>query len=157
MTNRDTNEEPFMATRDETVAYRGHLSAMVLAVQSNRGAVERLAARYGMFRFTGGDIPTDVWHLEAVRSFLTSPFVTHFVTTGAVQRYQDCIKTIIALSATTPQSVRPKTLRSRHELATTFRRASADVLASGKTLESALTSLIANIPPNKRGPAPSDV
>lgn len=116
------------------------LTAMILELHTNLAALDELANRYGLFVFTGGDLPRGRCGLVATTVYLERPFATDRISTAEVERYRHSVQTLMELG---PAIVapRPRTLRCRHDITDTFRRLASEIRTVGSTLESTLTQL----------------
>jgi hypothetical protein len=129
-----------MAIPAEVWEYRGQLTGMILELQANQATLDELVNWYGVFVFTGGDVPKGRWCLVAIISYLERPFATDHVSTGEVERYRHLVEAIMELGQAVAAG--PRTLRCRHDIAHTFSRASSEIRTLGSTLESALTKVL---------------
>ena len=116
------------------------LTAMILELQTNQATLNELRNWYGVFLFTGGDVPQRQCDLVAMTSYLERPFATDRISTGEVKHYGHLVETLMELGQGIAEP-RPKTLRCRHDMADAFSRASSEIQTLGGTLESALTQL----------------
>jgi hypothetical protein len=137
-----------MTTPAELRKDRGQLLAMILELQTNRIILDGLLDCYGTFRFTGGVVPRESWGLVAMTAYLKSPFAAGRVPTAGAVRYRQLAEAIMDLGHTITAGARPRTLRSRYDIADTFGRDSAEIRALGSTLESAMTKLVAELKPS---------
>ena len=129
-----------MAIPAEVREYRGQLTGMILELQANQATLDEQANRYGVFAFTGGDVPKGRWCLVAMISYLERPFATDRISTGEVKRYRHLVEAIVELGQ--GMAAGPRTLRCRHDIADTFSRASSAIQTLGSTLESALKKVL---------------
>lgn len=129
-----------MAIPAEMWEYRGQLTGMILELRANQATLDELVNWYGVFVFTGGDVPKGRWCLVAMISYLERPFATDRISTGEVERYKHLVEAIMKLGQGIAAG--PRTLRCRHDIADTFSRASSAVQALGSTLQSALTKVL---------------
>jgi hypothetical protein len=120
--------------------YRGQLRRMILELQANRATLDELVNWYGVFAFTGGDVPKGRWCLVAMISYLERPFATDCISTGEVERYGHLVEAIVELGQRIPAG--PRTLRCRHEMADMFGQASSEIRTLGTALESALANVL---------------
>jgi len=113
---------------------------MILELHTNQAALDELANRYGLFVFTGGDLPRGRCGLLVTTVYLERPFAIDRISTAEVERYRHSVRTLMELG---PAIVapRPRTLRCRHAITDTFRRLASEIRTLGSTLESALTQL----------------
>ena len=141
-----------MALPAELRKYRALLTAMILELQTNQAALDELANWYGVFVFTGGDVPRGRCGLVATTSYLEHPFATDRISTADVDRYQHSVQTLTELGQGIAAS-RPKTLRCRHDMGVAFGRVSSEIRALGTALESAFTKLLRklNVSPFPQG------
>ena len=130
-----------MTTPDELRKDRELLTAMKLEVQTNQVALDELVNWYGVFVFTGGDVPRGRCSLVATTSYLERPFATDRISTAEVDRYRRSVQTLMELGQGIA-APRPKTLRCRHDMGVAFGRVSSEIRALGTALESALTKLL---------------
>jgi hypothetical protein len=137
-----------MTTPAELRKDRGQLLAMILELQTNRIILDGLLDCYATFRFTGGVVPRESWGLVAMTSYLERPFAARRISTAEAARYRLLAEAIMDLGHTITAGARPRTLRSRYDIADAFGRDSAEVRALGSTLESAMTKLVAELKPS---------
>jgi hypothetical protein len=114
------------------------LAAMIRELEANRVILDELSDCYGMFLFTGGDVPKRPWGLVAIMSYLHRPFVADRIRTVEVQRYWDLAQAIMALGESVAVG-RPRTLRARKSIADAFGSACSEVQILGNALEAAMT------------------
>jgi hypothetical protein len=126
---------------------------MIRKLQTNRIMLNRLEKCYGVFRFTGGVVPEEPWGLVAVTSYLQCPFAADRISTASTERYRRLAETIMDLGQAITAGERPRTLRSRHDIADRFGRYSSEIRDAANTLESATTKLAEEIKPS---PLPSE-
>ena len=127
---------------------REQLLAMILELQTNRIILNGLLDCYATFRFTGGVVPREPWGLVAMISYLKCPFAADRISTAATERYRHLAETIMDLGQAVTAGAKPRTLRSRYDIADTFGRDSAEIRALGSTLESAMTKLVGELKPS---------
>ena len=139
--NEPNTKRPAMAIPTKLRKYREPLTAMILELQTNKAALDELANWYGVFVFTGGDVPRGRCGLVATTSYLEHPFATDRISAAEVDRYQHSVQTLMELGQGI-QASRPKTLRCRHDMGVAFSRVSSEIRALGTALESALTKLL---------------
>ncbi len=130
-------------TRDEGE----QLTGVIHELQTNQAVLKGLMNRWGLFVFTGGDVPRGQCDLVAITSYLERPFATDRISTGEVERYQHLVGEIMELGH--GLAAGPKTLRCRKSIGDAFRRASSETQTLGSALESALTSLAQSSPDNQ--------
>jgi len=129
-----------MASPAELRTRRALLTAMILELQTNQAVLDNLANWYGVFLFTGGDVPRGHCDVAALASYLERPFATNRISTEEVKHYGCLIETLMAIEEKTA-APRPGSRRCRHDIADLFSRVSSEIRALGSTLESALTQL----------------
>jgi hypothetical protein len=132
-----------MKNRGKVQRQREQLLAMILELQTNRLILDGLANCYGVFLFTGGVVPREPWGLFAMTSYLQRPFAVDRVSTAAVGRYRQVAEEIMKLGQAITEGARPRSRRCRHDIAERFGRESAELLALGSTLESAMAKIVA--------------
>lgn len=130
------------ATAVEPRQDREQLAAMIRELQINRALLEGLLHRYRVFRFTGGSIPSGPWNLVALASYLKCPFACDRISLAAIERYRRLAETITSSGQPIKGDGRPRSLRSRRDIAARFDRDYAEILALGSTLESAMATLV---------------
>jgi hypothetical protein len=123
--------------------HREELAAMLQELQANRGILDGLARWYGLFVFTGGDVPTAQWNLAAITAYLEHPSTTNCLPTSELQHYQQRIQTIRELG--TP-GTGLTTLRYRHDLGEKFNQAASKVRVLADALESSVTKAMEDLP-----------
>ena len=111
--------------------------AVILELQANRIILDELSNCYGMFLFTGGDVPRTRWGLVALAS-IDYPFAADRIASGDVERYRHLAEAIMALGEAVAVG-RPRTMRSRKEIADRFGAASSEIRRLESTLEAAMT------------------
>ena len=129
-----------MALPDELRTYRKELTAMILELQANQAALKGLLDWYGVFAFTGGDVPRGRYSLVGITSYLERPFATSRISTAEVERYGHLVEAVVELGQ--GPAAGPRTLRCRHDLADAFGRVASEIQTLGSTLESALTKAL---------------
>lgn len=112
---------------------------MLVELQANRSTLKGLTSWYGLFVFTGGEVPTAQWNLAAMTSHLERPSATDCLLSSEIQRYRDLIQTLGGLGQ---PGVRPRTLRCRHDMGDKFRQAASEIRVLTDTLESSLTKAL---------------
>ena len=122
---------------------RKALSAMILELQNNRITLTGLLSRYGVFLFTGGDVPRGRWDLAAISTYLERPFAGDRISTAEAERYRHLAGAIEDLGQASAAGAR--TLRCRHDIGDMFGRESSEIRALGSTLESAMTKLVTEL------------
>jgi hypothetical protein len=132
-----------MALPAELRKHPGLLTAMIRELQTNEATLDELANSYGVFVFTGGDVPRGRCGLGATTSYLEHPFATDRIATADVDRYRQSVQTLMELGQDIAR--RPKTLRCRHDMGVVFGRVSSEIRALGTALESALTKLLGKL------------
>lgn len=127
-----------MATPADLRNCREQLVArMILELQANRITLSEMKDWYGLFVFTGGEIPTGRYDLGALTSYLQRPFADDHILTGEMERYRHSVEAIANLGQGTAAS-KPRTLRCRKGMGEAFNRASLEMLSLGNGLELAL-------------------
>lgn len=119
------------------------LAAMLLELQTNRGLLDGLTRWYGLFVFTGGDVPTAPWNLAATTSHLEHPLAADYLLTAELQRYRHLIQTVGELGQS---GVRPRTLRCRYEMGHNFRQAASEMWILTDALESSVMKALQESP-----------
>jgi hypothetical protein len=120
------------------------LTGMIQELQTNQATLKGLMNWYGVFVFTGGDVPRGRCDLVAITSYLERPFAADRISTGKVERYQHLVGEIMELGQGFEAG--PRTLRCRTSIGDAFRRTSSEIQTLGSALESALTSLAQSSP-----------
>jgi len=136
-------QQPLTSVTDTPRNDREELAAMLLELQANRGILGGMTSWYGLFVFTGGDVPTAQWSLTAITSYLEHPLATDCLLTSEIQRYRQLIQTLGALGQ---PGARPRTLRCRHEMGQRFRQAATDIRDLTDTLESSVMKALEQLP-----------
>lgn len=119
------------------------LAAMLLELQTNLGILDGLTSWYGLFVFTGGDVPTAQWNLDAMTSYLDNPLATDCVSMSDIRQYGHLAQTIAELGRS---RIGPTTLRYRHDLGEKFDQASSEVRVLTDALESSVTKAMQGLP-----------
>ncbi len=119
---------------------REQLTAMRLELLANQATCKRLRDWYGVFVFTGGDLPSGRCDLAAMAAYSKQPFAADRISGGEIVRYRRLVES--ALGPRPDISTGPKTLRSRMDIGDAFDRALAEIQSAATTLESALTKLL---------------
>ena len=138
-----SQQQPITCVADTPRNERKELAAMLLELQTNRGILKGLTSWYGLFVFTGGDVPTAQWNLAAMTSYLEPPLATDRLLTSEIQRYRHSVQTLGALGQ---PGVRPRTLRCRHEMGHRFRQAASEIRVLADTLESSVIKALEELP-----------
>jgi hypothetical protein len=138
-----------MVTHTESPNPPNGLTAMVHELETHQVILDGLETCYGMFLFTGGDVPKRSWGLAATTSYLARPFAAERISTSDVQRYRDLVQAVMALGETAALAT-PRSLRCRKDIADTFHGASAEMRELGSALVSVMTRAGVG-----RGPAPT--
>ena len=125
---------------------RETLSAMILELQNNQITLTGLLSRYGVFLFTGGEVPRGRWDLVAMTAYLERPFAADRISTAEAERYRHLAEAIMDLGQTSATGAR--TLRCRHDIGDMFGRDSSEIRALGSSLESAMTTLVEELRPS---------
>ena len=111
------------------------LDAMLLELRTNRRLLDGMTRWYGLFVFTGGDVPTAQWNLAAMTSHLEHPLATDYLLTAGLQRYRHLIQTLGEFGQS---GIRPRTLRCRYEMGHNFRQAASEIQTLTDALESSV-------------------
>jgi hypothetical protein len=128
-----------MALSTELRNDRMQLADMIRELRTNQMTLNQLVDWYGVFLFTGGDVPRKQCDLVAITSYLERPFATDRISTGEVKRYGQLVETLMELGrALVPPG--PKTLRCRKDMADGFDRVFSEIRTLGGMLESTLTT-----------------
>jgi len=106
-----SHQQPPNCVTDTPRNDREELAAMLLELQTNQGILDRLTRWYGLFVFTGGDVPTAQWNLAALTSHLEHPPATDCLVASEIQHYRRLIQ---ALGGLAQPGVGPRTLRCRY-------------------------------------------
>lgn len=114
------------------------LRAMSEELRDNRAIHLNLLDHYDVFRFTGGDIPSERWNVVALTSFLRQPAPAAEGTVKVVEQYLHLIQNFTDLGQEVAKCKGPKSLRARHEFAARFSVDSAKFQSLGNSLELAL-------------------
>jgi hypothetical protein len=125
---------------------------MIRELRANQATLVALRSGYGVFAFTGGELPTGQCGLEAIVSYLKCPFATDRVSTGEVDRYGHLVVAVMRLGQETLPP-RPRTLRCRHQIAEAFIRVSSEARSLGAALESTFSGLLRELGPLLHGQA----
>lgn len=131
---------PGMALPTELRKYRKQLTGMILELQTNQATLKELLDWFGVFAFTGGDVPRGRYSLVGITSYLHRPFATNRVSTGEVERYGHLVGAIVELGQAVAAG--PRTLPRRHDMADAFGRVASEIQTLGSTLESALAKVL---------------
>lgn len=135
-----------MAMPADSREYRDQLTRLILELQAHQATLLELRRGYGVFVFTGGEVPTGQCGFGAIDSYLKCPFASEQVSTGDVGRYGQLVSTVLSLGQR-PLPPRPRTLRCRHQIAEVFTRESSEARSLGTTLESAFRCLLEELGP----------
>lgn len=139
-----SQQDPLTRIGDTPQNDREELAAMLLELQTNRGILKGLTSWYGLFVFTGGDVPTAQWNLAAMTSHLEHPLATDCLLTSEIQRYRQLVQ---ALGGLGQSGMRPRTLRCRHEMGHKFRQAASEIRVLTDTLESSVMKALEELLP----------
>ncbi len=131
-----SQQPPLKRIADSRGNHGEHLAAIVLELQANRAVLEGLRRWYGLFVFTGGQVPTAQWNLAATHAYLEHPTASECLATAEIQRYQDLVQTIRELGHS---GTGPTTLRYRYGLGGKFGQASSEIVGLTNALESSVT------------------
>lgn len=119
------------------------LAAMVLELQTNQVVLDGLTRWYGVFVFTGGQVPKAPWNLVAMTYYLKHPLVADCLSISEIHRYRHLAQAISELG----QAVTgPTTLRYRHDLGDKFVQAASEMRGLANTLEFSLTKAVEELP-----------
>jgi hypothetical protein len=129
--------------------HREQLTEMLLELQANQVTLRRLRDWYGVFAFTGGDVPSGRCDLPAIASYLERPFAADRIPLGEVERYRHLVEA--AMEPRQDMAAGPRTLRCRKDIGDAFSRASSEI----QTLETALESVLAKVLKELEPPSPS--
>lgn len=124
-------------------AWRTHqeqLTGMMLELQANHVALKQLQDWYGVFVFTGGDVPSGRCDLVAADAYMARPFATDRICRGEVKRYRQLVAA--AMEPGADVAAGPRSLPCRTELGIAFDRAFSEIKTLEAALESALTGLL---------------
>jgi hypothetical protein len=127
------------------------LLAMIREWQAHRVVLDGLVDDYGVFLFTGGEVPQRPWELAATTSYLAHPIAADRLATGDVRRYRTLAETVAALG-TGAAAVAPRTLRCRQGLCDTFHSAAAELRELGRALAAIVARVGAECDPAPRRP-----
>lgn len=130
-----SHQQPPNCVTDTPRNDREELAAMLLELQTNQGILDRLTRWYGLFVFTGGDVPTAQWNLAALTSHLEHPPATDCLVASEIQHYRRLIQ---ALGGLAQPGVGPRTLRCRYEMGHRFRAVASEIRLLTETLESSV-------------------
>ncbi len=136
-------EQPLTRVGDLARTDREELAAMLLELQTNRGILAGVTSWYGLFVFTGGDVPTAQWNLAAITSYLEHPLATGCLLTSEIQRYRRLVQTLGGLGQS---GTRPRTLRCRYEMGHKFQQAASEIRALTDALESSVMKALEALP-----------
>jgi hypothetical protein len=125
------------------------LTEMLRELRANHVALKGLRDWYGVFVFTGGDVPSGRCDLLAMASYLERPFAADRISTGEVERYRQLIDA--TMQPKQDVSARPRTLRCRTDLGDAFDRAFSEI----QTLEAALEPVLAKLLAEREQPSPA--
>lgn len=135
-----TAKRPVMALPVELRNCRKQLTGLILELQTNQATLKELLDWYGVFAFTGGDVPRGRYSLVGITSYLERPCATNRISTGEVERYGHLVEAVTELGQGVAAG--PRTLRCRHDMADAFGRVASEIRTLGSTLESALTKVL---------------
>lgn len=119
---------------------REQLTEMRLELLANQATFQRLRDWYGVFVFTGGDLPSGRCDLAAMAAYSKQPFAADRISSGEIVRYRRLVES--ALGPRPDISTGPKTLRSRMDIGDAFDRASEEIQSVATSLELALAKLL---------------
>lgn len=129
--------------------HREQLTGMMLELQANQAALKRLRGWYGVFVFTGGDVPSGRYGLLAMASYVERPFAADRISVGEVERYRHLVEA--TMQPRRDVTAGPRTLRYRKGLGDVFDRASSEI----RTLEIAMESVLAKLLKELEPPLPA--
>jgi hypothetical protein len=118
---------------------------MMLELQANPAALKRLRDWYGVFVFTGGDVPSGRYDLLAMASSVERPFAADRISVEEVERYRHLVEA--TLQPRRDVTAGPRTLRYRKALGDVFDRASSELQTWEIALESVLATLLKELEP----------
>jgi hypothetical protein len=121
---------------------REQLVAIIQELQANAVILDGLLNSYRVFRFTGGHVSREPWDLVALTSYLQHPFAADRISFTSTERYRHLADVIMDSGKAIETGARPRSLRSRHDIAAQFDRDATEIRALGSTLESAMTKLV---------------
>lgn len=136
-------QQPPSCATDTPRNDREVLAAMLLELQTNQGILDGLTRWYGLFVFTGGEVPTAQWNLAAMTSHLEHPLATDRLVASEIQHYWRLIQ---ALGGLAQPGVRPRTLRCRYEMGHRFRAMASEIRLLTKTLKSSVMKALEELP-----------
>lgn len=142
---RDTHgrQEPVEPVVDTPRNRHEELAEMVLELQTNQVVLEGLTRWYGVFVFTGGQVPTAPWNLVAMTSYLKHPLAADCLSISEIHRYRHLAQAISELGH---PGTGPTTLRYRHDLGDKFVQAASEMRGLANTLELSLTKAVEELP-----------
>lgn len=129
-----------MALPAELRTYREQLTGMVLELQANQATLKRMLDWYGVFAFTGGEVPRGRYALLGITSYLEQPSAAKRISTGDVERYEHLVEAVVELGQ--GAAAGPRALRCRHDMADAFGRLASEIKILGSTLESAFARVL---------------
>ena len=118
---------------------------MMRELQANHVVLKELQDWYGVFVFTGGDVPRGQCDLLASDSYLARPFATDRICGGEVKRYRQLVEGIMEPGENVAAG--PRSLPCRTDLGDGFDRAFSEINTLETALESALTGLLNEMEP----------
>ncbi len=113
--------------------HREALLGMRRELQSNRVLLKGVTNDYGVFLFTGGNLPRAPCDLAAIMSYLQHPFAAERIPTAHVERYRHLAEMVIQQGQVPSPS--PRTLPCRRELTDAFNHLSSEIEILESTLE----------------------
>lgn len=125
---------------------RDQITAILKELEADQAAFLELRRGYGVFAFTGGEVPTRHRGLGAIAAYLNNPFAAERVFTGDVDRYGHLVSTVMGLGQGSLPP-RPRTLRCRHQIAETFARTASEASRLGTALTSVFRCLLEELGP----------
>ena len=134
----DPQKKDTPATLADFRKNREYLKGMLLELRANHVVLNHVRDWYGVFAFTGGDVPTGRCDFRAVTSYMELPLATKRISM-AIDRYRHLVEA--AMEPMPGISTGPKTLRCRKDIADAFGRAYSEI----QSLETALVSDLAKL------------
>jgi hypothetical protein len=138
-----SQQQPLRRIADTRGSHREDLAAMILELRANQAILDGLKRWFGLFVFTGGQVPTAEWNLAAMTSYLEQPVAASSLSAMDILRYQDLIQTVRELDQ---PHAGPRTLRCRHDQGARFGQAASEIQSLTDTLESSITKAMEGLP-----------
>jgi hypothetical protein len=136
----DQKETEILAMPADPGKHQEQLTGMMLDLHANQAALKSLGDWYGVFVFTGGNVPSGRSNLVAISSYLKRPFAIDRISVEEVERYRHLVETI--LQPEVAVAPRPRTLRCRKDLGDGVDRALAEIQTLEITLGAVLAELV---------------